>query len=122
MTKPKHSFIKGRFKGALIAFKGAYTFIRTEPSGQVQFVLALLLIALGFYVGLDREDWILQILAIGMVLTAEALNTAIEKLSDFVHSDYHERIGFIKDVSSGGVWFSAMSALAIELFIYLPKI
>ena len=118
----KKNFIQGRIKGAMIAFKGAYLFIRTEASAKVQFSLVLLFIAAGFYMDISREEWIWQIIAAAMVLTTEAMNTAIEKICDFVHEDYHERIGFIKDISSGAVWFAAMGAVAILAMIYLPKI
>ena len=36
-----------------------------------------------------------------MVLVAEALNTAVEKIADFVHPDFHIKIGFIKDIAAG---------------------
>ncbi len=63
-----------------------------------------------------------QISAIGMILAVEGVNTAIEKLCDFIHPDYHERIGFIKDVAAGAVFFIAAMAVIIGLFIYIPKI
>ncbi len=122
MNKKRQSFVKSRVKGALIAFKGAYLFVTTEPSGMVQFALAVLLVVAGFYFDISLYEWTLQIISIGMVLTAEALNTAIEKLCDFVHEEHHERIGFIKDISSGAVWFAAMTALALIAVIYLPKL
>ena len=58
----------------------------------------------------------------GLVHVAESLNTAIEKISDFVHPDYNEKIGIIKDVSAGAAFFSAVVALVIGMLIYLPKI
>jgi diacylglycerol kinase (ATP) len=63
-----------------------------------------------------------QFLAMGLVLVAESLNTAIEKISDFIHPDYNEKIGIIKDVSAGAAFFSAVIALVIGMLIYLPKI
>ena len=64
----------------------------------------------------------LQILAIGLVLAIEGLNTAAEKISDFIHPEYHQKIGFIKDIASGAVFFAAMAAIAIGAIIYYPKI
>jgi diacylglycerol kinase (ATP) len=63
-----------------------------------------------------------QCLIIGLVLVAEALNTAIEKVADFVHPDYHEKIGFIKDIAAGAPSFAAFTSLIIAGFIYIPKI
>ena len=118
----KLGFIKGRIHGGLIAFKGAFLFITTEHSGMVQFALAILITIAGFYYKLSPMEWAFHTLAVTLVLAIEALNTAIEKLCDFVHEEHHNRIGFIKDISAGGVWFAAMGALIVELIIFLPKI
>ena len=63
-----------------------------------------------------------QFLAIGIVLVAEALNTAVEKVADFIHPEYHEKIGFIKDIAAGAPSFAAFTSLIIAGFIYIPKI
>ena len=47
-------------------------------------------------------------------------NTAVEKIADFIHPDYHERIGFIKDIAAGAVFFAALTAIAIGCIIYFP--
>jgi diacylglycerol kinase (ATP) len=57
-----------------------------------------------------------------LVLGVEGINTAIEKMSDFVHPEFNEKIGFIKDVSAGAVMFVSIGATIIGLLIYLPKI
>lgn len=118
----KLGFIKGRIRGGFIAIKGAFLFITTEPSGMVQFALAVLLTIAGFYYKLSPTEWLFHTIAVTLVLAVEALNTAIEKLSDFVHKEHHNRIGFIKDVAAGGVFFAALGALVIELIIFYPKI
>ncbi len=115
-------FIKGRIRGGFIAIKGAFLFITSEPSGMVQFALAILLTIAGFYYKLSPTEWLFHTIAVTMVLAVEALNTAIEKLSDFVHKEQHNRIGFIKDVAAGGVFFAALGAFVIELIIFYPKI
>jgi diacylglycerol kinase (ATP) len=79
------------------------------------------MIIAGFYFEIDRYEWIMQILAFGLVLGIESLNTAVEKIADFIHPEFHDRIGFIKDIAAGGVMFAAMSAMAIGLLIYVPK-
>ncbi len=89
---------------------------------MVQFSTALLLIAAGFYFKISTTEWLFQTLAIGLVLSIEGLNTAVEKVADFIHPEYHERIGFIKDIAAGAVFFAALTAIAIGLIIYLPKI
>jgi diacylglycerol kinase (ATP) len=115
-----NTFVTGRFKSMGFAFKGAIKLITTEHSVMVQSSIAVLMIIAGFYFQISRTDWMFQILAFGLVLSVEGLNTAVEKVADFVHPDYHERIGFIKDIAAGAVFFAAMTSIAIGLLIYLP--
>lgn len=103
------------------AFKGAIKLITTEHSVMVQSSIAVLLIIAGFYFEISHEEWLIQTLAIGLVLGIEGLNTAVEKVADFIHPEYHERIGFIKDIAAGAVFFAAMTAIAVGCIIYIPK-
>jgi diacylglycerol kinase (ATP) len=115
------SFLSGRFKSMGFAIKGAFKLITTEHSVMVQSSLAVLMIIAGFYFEIDRYEWIMQILAFGLVLSIEGLNTAVEKIADFIHPEFHDRIGFIKDIAAGAVMFAAMAALAVGMLIYIPK-
>ena len=121
MKRPEDSFLKGRIRSLKFAFKGAWLLITTEASIKVQIAIGILISILGFVVQLTAQEWMFQCLAIGMLLVAESLNTAIEKLCDFIHPDYHKRIGFIKDISAGAATFAAIIAIVIGLIIYLPK-
>ncbi len=117
-----NSFFTGRLKSLVFAWNGAVKLITTEHSVMVQSALAVLLIVAGFYFKISREEWMLQILATGLVLSIEGLNTAVEKMADFIHPDFHNRIGFIKDIAAGAVLFAAFSAIAIGCLIYIPKL
>ena len=64
----------------------------------------------------------MQIFAIGLVLGIEGMNTAVEKIADFIHPEFHEKIGFIKDISAGAVMMVSIASSIIGLIIYLPKI
>lgn len=114
-------FVKGRVRGGVIAMKGAFKFVTTEHSGMVQAVLAILLTIAGFYYHISQTEWMFHVIVLALVLAVEALNTAVEKLCDFIHDEFHDRIGFIKDVAAGAVWFAAMAALIVELLIFWPK-
>ena len=116
-----NSFITGRLKSVGFAVKGAFKLITTEHSVMVQFSLAIIMIIAGFYFDIDRYEWMMQILAFGLVLGIESMNTGIEKIADFVHPEFHNRIGFIKDIAAGGVLFAAIAAIVIGLLIYVPK-
>lgn len=115
-------FVSGRIKSVGFAVKGAFKLVTTEHSVMVQFSIMILMIFAGFYFNISREEWMLQILAFGLVLGIEGLNTAVEKIADFIHPEFHNRIGFIKDIAAGAVLFAAFSAIAVGALIYVPKI
>jgi diacylglycerol kinase (ATP) len=114
------TLFKGRLKSIGFALKGAIKLITTEHSVMLQSSLAVIIIIAGFYFGINRYEWMFQILAIGLVLGIEGLNTAVEKIADFVHPDFHERIGFIKDIAAGAVFLAALTAITIGCIIYFP--
>lgn len=119
---PKDSFFENRIKSVGFAFRGALHLIRTEASIKIQVVLAIMMTAAGFYFEISNTEWILQVLAIALVVGIEGANTAIEKLCDFIHPEFDKRIGFIKDISAGAVMLVSIGAIIVGLIIYLPKI
>jgi diacylglycerol kinase len=118
----RNSYLGKRIKGGGYAIKGAWILIRSEPSIQVQVVISVLVTIAGFYFNISKTEWMFQVFAIGLVLSTEGLNSAVEGIADFVHPDFHTKIGYIKDVAAGAVLFAALTAVIIAAFIYLPYI
>lgn len=121
MTKKKY-FILNRLKSVGYAFKGAYLLITTEASLKVQFFIGVIMTIAGFYYQLSPIEWIIQILTIALIMAIEGLNTAIEEMANFVHPEYHKKIGLIKDLSAGAVFIFAIAAVIVGCIIYFPKI
>jgi diacylglycerol kinase (ATP) len=117
-----NAFFTGRLKSVSFAFKGAVKLITTEHSIMVQFSIGILLTIAGFYFGITTTEWLFQTMAIGLVISIEGLNTAVEKIADFIHPNYDKKIGFIKDIAAGAVLFAAITAVIIGLIIYIPKL
>jgi diacylglycerol kinase (ATP) len=115
-------FISGRLKSFIFAYKGALKLITTEHSIMTQFFIAIMITIAGFYFNITTTEWLFQVFAIGLVISIEGLNTAVEKVADFIHPEYHSRIGFIKDIAAGAVFFAALTSITIGLIIYLPKL
>ncbi|TXK70882.1 diacylglycerol kinase family protein [Mesonia sp. HuA40] len=115
-------FIRDRLKGGWYAIKGAYLLLRYEHSIQAQFFIGLCVCLLGWFVGISRTEWMMQLFAIGLVMGLEGANSAIEEIADFIHPDFHEKIGKIKDLAAGAVFIGACVAVIIGLLIYCPYI
>ncbi|MDO1514472.1 diacylglycerol kinase family protein [Maribacter confluentis] len=119
---PKESFLVNRIKSVGFALKGAWLLVRTEASIKIQVVIAMVVTIAGFYFEISSTEWILQIFAIALVLGIEGLNTAVEKISDYVQPEFDVKIGFIKDISAGAVMLVSIASAIIGLIIYIPKI
>ncbi len=122
MKNPNDGFLRGRLRSLKFALKGLWLLLTTEDSIKMQCFFGIVAIGLGCYFDISATEWMLQLIIWALVLVAEASNTAVEKMADFVHPDYHEKIGFIKDIAAGAPAFAAIFALVISAIIYTPKI
>jgi diacylglycerol kinase len=82
----------------------------------------MIAILLGILLKISLTEWMMVILVIGLVITLEIVNSAIESLADYVSPGKHDLIKKVKDLSAGGVLVSAISAVIIGLIIFLPKL
>lgn len=119
---PKESFLVNRIKSVGFAIRGAILLVRSEASIKIQVFITLVMTAAGFYFEISNTEWILQIFAIALVLGIEGMNTAVEKLSDYIQPEFDEKIGIIKDISAGAVMLVSIASSIIGCIIYLPKI
>ncbi len=117
----KESFIINRIKSVGYAFKGAILLLKTEASIKIQLFIAILVTAAGFFFNISSNEWIVQFLAIGVIMSVEGLNTAIEEIANFVHPEHHSKIGLIKDIAAGAVFIASVFAVIIGSIIYIPK-
>ena len=122
MKNPNDSYLRGRFRSLKFAIKGMWLLLTTEDSIKAQLFFAILACVLGFYFNISATEWAIQTLVIGLVFVAEAANTAIEEVADFIHPEYHKKIGLIKDIAAGIPSFAAFTSLIIAGIIYVPKI
>jgi diacylglycerol kinase (ATP) len=117
----KEPFLINRLKSVGFAFKGMLILIKTEASIKIQVFIAVIVTIAGFYFEISRTEWMAQIAMIGLVISIEGMNTAIEYIADFIHPEYHKKIGLIKDVAAGAVFIASIVAVIIALIIYIPK-
>ena len=94
-----------RLKSLQYVFQGIFYLARNEAPVIVHIITSLLWVIAGFYFGITTQEWIIELICIGLVLSVEGLNTAVEKLCDFVHPDHAKEIGIIKDIAAGAVGF-----------------
>jgi len=115
-------FIIKRLKSLQYVFQGISYLVKNEPPVIVHIVISLLWIGAGFYFEISTQEWIIELLCIGLVLSTEALNTAVEKVCDFVHPERAKEIGIIKDIAAGAVGFAVIPVTIVLGIIYYPYI
>ena len=96
--------------------------VRSAGNARVHLLATLLVITMGVCLRVASAEWCFLILAIGLVWTAEAANTAIELLGDRVSRDHDELIGRAKDLAAAAVLLAATAAAVIGLLVLGPRL
>ncbi len=104
------------------AFNGIKYLVKTQHNFWIHIVAAIGVIIAGFYFNISTIEWVMICLTIGGVLTAEALNSAIELIVDKISPEFNKTAGLIKDVAAGAVLIFALAAAIIGALIFIPKI
>ena len=106
----------------IYAIKGIFHAIKYERNIKLHLIGAISVITAGLYFHISYYEWFVILLCIAGVISTEMLNTAIEKLCDFINPTYNQNIKIIKDVSAGAVLIISMISAIIGVIIFLPKI
>ncbi len=110
-----------RAKSFVYAFAGIKMLLKNEHNAWIHSAIAVCVIICGFLFNLSSYEWIHIIICIGIVLMAEAFNTAIETLADKVNPEQDPIIKKTKDVAAGAVLLVSLMAIAVGLIIFIPK-
>ncbi|WP_017472606.1 diacylglycerol kinase family protein [Amphibacillus jilinensis] len=114
--------IKKKRVGIGYAFNGLKYALKNEINMRVHLLITCMVITFGFLFSISLIEWILLILTIGFVLTAEVFNTAVELMLDYLAPDWHPTAGIIKDLTAGAVLIASAIAAVIGLIIFFPKV
>ena len=107
------------FKSFVPAFQGIKLLVK-ERNFRVQLVIGTVVLCSAIYINVDRLSVCVLLICTFSVLALEAVNSSIERLCDFVHSEHHVQIKFIKDISAGAVLIASIISLIIGIVIFLP--
>lgn len=120
MEKPRSRY--HRILSFKHAFEGITTATKEEPNLKFHLILALIVIMAGFILDISRIEWIIVLIMIGLVLTLELTNTAIEAIVDSFTPDQHPGAKYAKDIAAGAVLVVSLTAAVVGLIIFLPYI
>jgi diacylglycerol kinase (ATP) len=115
-----------QFTGRLRSFRHAITgllrMVRCQHNAWIHAAVTAGVVAAGFLFRVSPPDWCWLVLAISIVWTAEALNTAFEFLADAASPEFHPLVRDAKDVAAGAVLVTAMAAAVIGAIIFWPHV
>lgn len=114
--------IKERIYSFKYAFDGFKTLIKDEHNARIHLIATAIAVMAGIYFEINRTEWINILFTIGLVISMEAINSAIENLSDIVCPEKSPIIKKVKDLSALAVLICAIVAILIGILIFLPKI
>lgn len=104
------------------AFQGLADLLKSQPNARIHLAAAVAVTLAGFFFQIARTEWLAVVTCIALVFAAEAINTALEYLTDLVSPDYHPLAGKAKDAAAAAVLIIAAGAVVTGLIIFLPKI
>ncbi|PZD94042.1 diacylglycerol kinase family protein [Paenibacillus sambharensis] len=104
------------------AASGIVSAVRREPNMRIHLAAAGCVTLLGALLGIARLEWALLLLAMGMVVTAELMNTAVERAVDLNTLEPHPLAKAAKDTAAGAVLAAAVFAAVIGAVIFIPHL
>jgi diacylglycerol kinase len=104
------------------ALHGVKILARTERNFKIHLFLFFWVLAFGFLFKINKLEWMMVLICSALVLGMEAINTAIEKLSDFVQPQHDQIIKQVKDLSSGAVLIVSVFAAIVGGMVFFPKV
>ncbi|NTW46189.1 MAG: diacylglycerol kinase family protein [Candidatus Moranbacteria bacterium] len=94
----------------------------TERNFRIELILGLAATVLLFLLPLSSAERGIVLLTIGVVLSLELLNTAVEHLMDVLSPQYHEAVKATKDITAGAVLLASVFAVFVGIVVFLPHI
>ena len=103
------------------AFKGIQEVLK-ERNFKLHLISAFVAILMGFIFNISSFEWIIVLFCIGLVLSMELVNTAIEEIVNFISPEYNLKAGRIKDLAAAAVLVASIAVFIIALIIFIPHL
>jgi diacylglycerol kinase len=115
---PRSGFVRSfSFAG-----QGVWHVVRTQRNMRVHLLAGLAAVVAGLILRIGAADWACVLTVIGLVLTAETLNTVVEALVDLCTDEYHPLAKAAKDMAAGAVLLSSAAAVGVAVAVFLPRL
>ena len=100
------------------AIEGIISAIRSEAHLRFHIVIANLICVFAKYYGISKAEWTVLLLCIFAVISAELVNTAIERAVDTATSEIKPIAKLSKDASAGAVLVLCLGAVLVGVCLF----
>lgn len=104
------------------AVSGIIIALKTEKNMRIHYLIAILVIILSLFFDFSRTEFLLLLFAISLVVVAEMVNTALERVIDLITEDYHPLARLVKDVAAGAVLIAAINSMVVGYLLFFDRL
>ena len=111
--------LKSLAKSFSYAFKGIAYCVKNERNMRIHICMALIVSMFSYCYEVNYTQYILILICMGLVISGEMINTAIETLTNLEAPSYNRLAKIAKDVAAGAVLISAILSIIVGIIIFL---
>lgn len=104
------------------AVSGIIIALKTEKNMRIHYLIALSVILLSLFFDFSRTEFLLLLFAISLVVVAEMVNTALERVVDLITEEYHPLARLVKDVAAGAVLIAAINSMVVGYLLFFDRL
>lgn len=104
------------------AMEGLLHVLKKERNMQIHLTIACIVLFLAYFFSVTKLEWIILLLCIGIVISLEALNTAIERTVDLCTKEFQPLAKQAKDAAAGAVFVFAIISVIIGVIIFIKPL
>lgn len=104
------------------AFAGCWHVLRTQQNAWIHAAFSVGAVIAGLWLGLKPTEWAIIVLVMGLVWTAEFINTALEAVVDLASPETHRLARVGKDVAAAAVLVGAGTAVVVGVLVLGPPL
>ncbi|MGX1901011.1 undecaprenol kinase [Thermolongibacillus altinsuensis] len=104
------------------AWSGVKAAIQAERNMRIHVLMAAIVVIAAIIFKISKIEWLILLITIGIVLSLEMINTAIERVVDLATDEYHPLAKAAKDIAAGAVFLFAFISIIIGVVIFIPHL
>ena len=113
---------QGFLRSFSFAGQGVWRTVRSQRNMRVHLVAAMAVIVAAALLQISALAWACVILAIGLVIVSETLNTVVEALTDLFEPQSHPLAKTAKDAAAGAVLLASLTAVGVAVAVFGSRI